>query len=186
MQSKTKKKYLKKTKTKTKTKKQMGGVYESVAYRRPSQPAKQTRKKSSAKKSSAKKSSGRKSNAKKSSGPKVKLFENPNLRENYYKKAQRNRRTGQVVDNPGNRSLIDLDNQDILSLIGKHTFGVRERKRREKREREQREYELRRQYEIKRQESEERKNAHAPNCNCHIDGPPGGGTCPECGAYYAY
>ena len=175
MQNKTKKKYLKKTKTKTKTKKQIGGVYESVAYRRPSQPAKQTRKKSS-----AKKSSGRKSSAKKSSGPKVKLFENPNLRENYYKKAQRNRRTGQVVDNPGNRSLIDLDNQDILSLIGKHTLGVRERKRREKREREQREYDL------KRQQSEERRIHYVPNCNCDIDGPPGGGTCPECGAYYAY
>lgn len=176
MQNKTKKKYLKKTKTKTKTKnktktkKQTGGVYDSVAYRRPSKPAKQTRKKSS-----SRKSSGRKSSAKKSSGPKVKLFENPNIREDYYKKAQRNRRTGKAVNNPGNRSLIDLDNQDILSLIGEHTRNVRLRKLREQRE-----------YDLKRQQSAERKNAYVPNCDCDIYGPPGGGTCPECGAYYAY
>ena len=43
-----------------------------------------------------------------------------------------------------------------------------------------------RDYELDRQMSAEEKRWHTPSCTCDVDGPPGIGTCPECGAYNAY
>jgi hypothetical protein len=103
--------------------------------------------------------------------PVATLFSRPEIKDDYYKKAHKNRKTGKPVNNPGNRSLFDLDNQDILNLIGKETNKIRNKKKLEK----QKEELYRKQFWY-----------NNPSCTCDVDGPPGMGTCPECGAYNAY
>ena len=153
-----------------KTKKKMkGGVVEAARYIVNRKPVK----KATSKKSSPK--------------PVAKLFNKPQIKENYYKKAHKNRITGKPVQNPGNRSLLDLDNQDILNLIGRETNAIRERKRLEKEKQRFEELQKKqRDYELKRQMSYEAKQWHTPSCRCDVDGPPGIGTCTECGAYNPY
>tara|TARA_R110002074_G_scaffold35018_6_gene95846 strand:+ start:14673 stop:15362 length:690 start_codon:yes stop_codon:yes gene_type:complete len=150
-----------------KTKKKMkGGVLEAARYMVNRKPVKRSSSKKSSNKSSPK--------------PVAKLFNKPEIKENYYKKAHKNRKTGNPVKHPGNRSLLGLDNQDILSLIGRETNSIRERKKLEGIQKTKRDYEL------DRQMSAEEKRWHTPSCTCDVDGPPGIGTCPECGAYNAY
>ena len=174
MLSKKSKKSKTKTKTKTKSKtKQTGG-------RKKKSNSKKTKKKMKGgvvdaarymvNRNLVKKLYSKKSSDKSSPKPVAKLFNRPEIKENYYKKAHKNRITGKPVKNPGNRSLFELDNQDILNLIGRETNAIRERKRLE--EEKEREY--------------QRRFWNTPSCTCDVDGPPGMGTCPECGAYNAY
>jgi hypothetical protein len=127
-----------------------------------------------------KKSSSKSLSKHSSPKPVATLFSRPKIKDDYYKKTHKSRTTGNPVDNPGNRRLLDLENQDILNLIGRETNKIRERKRLEEYEKQQKEDEL------KRQMSYEAKQWHTPRCTCDVDGPPGMGTCPECGAYNAY